>query len=160
MFYVQYLSICARVGKNGCEIMHSGADYSLPLSLLLLLLLLFFKLLWFCHLYVRVCVCARAHARALFLSLFIFYPNFVTGHCAVKLSRKSIKTLRIVCCCHYYDHYYCGMTPERRKCAVRDSPQRRPLLDNVSLDTLPQQWIGIWKPESCYEINIRFRSNE
>jgi hypothetical protein len=43
------------------------------------------------------------------------------------------------------------MTPERRKCAVREALQRRPLLDNGSLDTRPQQ-----RAKRCYEINIRF----
>jgi hypothetical protein len=52
------------------------------------------------------------------------------------------------------------MTPARRKCAVRETPQRRQLLDNDSLDTFPQQGIGLWKPERCYEINTLFRSKE
>jgi hypothetical protein len=52
------------------------------------------------------------------------------------------------------------MTPERRKCAVREAPQRRPLLDNGSIDIFPQQRIGLWKPERCYEISTRFRSNK
>jgi hypothetical protein len=34
------------------------------------------------------------------------------------------------------------MTPERRKCAVREAPQRCPLLDNGSLDTFRQQRIA------------------
>jgi hypothetical protein len=54
----------------------------------------------------------------------------------------------------YYD-----MTPERRKCAVREAPQRRPLLDNDSLCMFQQQRIGLWEPKRCYEINTRFRSN-
>jgi hypothetical protein len=37
---------------------------------------------------------------------------------------------------------YCDMTPESQKCAVRETPQRRPLLDNGSLGTLPQQRIS------------------
>jgi hypothetical protein len=49
--------------------------------------------------------------------------------------------------------------PERRKCAVREAPQRRPLLDNGSLGTFPKQRKGLWKPKRCYEINTRFRSN-
>jgi hypothetical protein len=52
------------------------------------------------------------------------------------------------------------MTPERRKYAVKEAPQRRPLLDNGSLDTFSQQRIGLWKPERYYEINTRVRSNE
>jgi hypothetical protein len=50
--------------------------------------------------------------------------------------------------------------PEGRKCAVREAPQRRPLLDNGSLDTFTQQRIYLLKPEFCYEINTRFHSNE
>jgi hypothetical protein len=48
------------------------------------------------------------------------------------------------------------MTPERRKCAVREASQRRPMLDNGSLDTCPQQRIGLLKPERYYEINTHF----
>jgi hypothetical protein len=33
------------------------------------------------------------------------------------------------------DYLYYGMTPERRKCAVREAPQRCPLLDNGSVST-------------------------
>jgi hypothetical protein len=33
---------------------------------------------------------------------------------------------------------YCDMTPERRKCAVSEEPQRRPLLDNCSVNTFPE----------------------
>jgi hypothetical protein len=51
------------------------------------------------------------------------------------------------------------MTPELWKCAVREAPQRRPLLDNGSLGTFPQQRLGLWKPKRCYEINRRFRGN-
>jgi hypothetical protein len=54
---------------------------------------------------------------------------------------------------------YCDMTPERRKCAIREAPQRRLLLDNASLGTFPQQRIGLWKPKRCYEINACFRSS-
>jgi hypothetical protein len=35
----------------------------------------------------------------------------------------------------------------------------RPMLDNGSLGTFPQQRIGLWKSKRCHEINIRFRSN-
>jgi hypothetical protein len=56
-------------------------------------------------------------------------------------------------------HAYCDMTPECRKCEVREAPQWRSLLDNGLLDTFPQQWIGLWKLERCYEINKCFRSN-
>jgi hypothetical protein len=45
------------------------------------------------------------------------------------------------------------MTPERRKCAVREALQRRPLLDNGSLSTFPQQRVGLWKPKRCYGFN-------
>jgi hypothetical protein len=51
------------------------------------------------------------------------------------------------------------MTPERLKCAVRQAPQRYPLLDNGSLGMFPQQQMGLWKPKRCYEINIHFCSN-
>jgi hypothetical protein len=51
------------------------------------------------------------------------------------------------------------MTPERRKRAVREAPQSRPLLDNGSLGTFPQQRISLWKAKRCYETNTRFRSN-
>jgi hypothetical protein len=42
----------------------------------------------------------------------------------------------------YMNIYYCDMTPERRKCAVREAPQRRPLLDNGSLGAFHQQQIN------------------
>jgi hypothetical protein len=63
------------------------------------------------------------------------------------------------------------MTPESRN---------GPLLDNDSLGTFPQERLGLWgnqtvatkltygsaatvrlvgKPDRCYEVNIRFRSN-
>jgi hypothetical protein len=48
------------------------------------------------------------------------------------------------------------MTPERRKCAVRKAPQRRPVLDNRSLGAFQQERIDLWKPKRCYEINTRF----
>jgi hypothetical protein len=54
---------------------------------------------------------------------------------------------------------YCDMTPEHWKCAVRKAPHRRPLLDNGSLGTFPEQWIGLWKPGPCCEINTLFRVN-
>jgi hypothetical protein len=34
--------------------------------------------------------------------------------------------------------------------------QNSPLLDNGSLGTFPQQWIGLWKPKCCYKINTQF----
>jgi hypothetical protein len=37
--------------------------------------------------------------------------------------------------------------------------QRRLLLDNVPPGTFPQQRIGLWKTQLCYEIKTRFRSN-
>jgi hypothetical protein len=40
-------------------------------------------------------------------------------------------------------YIYCDMTPERRKCAVGEALQRRPLLDNGSLGTFPRQRIGL-----------------
>jgi hypothetical protein len=54
---------------------------------------------------------------------------------------------------------YLDMTPERRKCAVRQVLQGHPLLDNGSIGTFPQQRIGFWKPKRYYKINTRFRSN-
>jgi hypothetical protein len=54
---------------------------------------------------------------------------------------------------------YRDTTPESRKCEVREAPQRCPLLDNGSLGTFPLQRIGLRKPNRCYEINTRFRSN-
>jgi hypothetical protein len=45
------------------------------------------------------------------------------------------------------------MTPEHQKCAVREAPQRCPLLDNGLLGTFPQQRVGLWKPKRFYEIN-------
>jgi hypothetical protein len=50
------------------------------------------------------------------------------------------------------------MTPERRKCAVREALQRCPLLGNGSLSTFPRQRMSLWKPKRCYKINTRFRS--
>lgn len=37
------------------------------------------------------------------------------------------------------------MTPERRRCAGRETQQKRQLLDNGSPDTFPQQRIDSWK---------------
>jgi hypothetical protein len=54
---------------------------------------------------------------------------------------------------------YCDMTPERRKCGVRETQERRPLLDNDSLGTFPHQRIGLQKTKHRYGISIRFRSN-
>jgi hypothetical protein len=51
---------------------------------------------------------------------------------------------------------YCDMTPERRKCAARETLQRRYLLDNGSLGTFPQQRRDLRKPKRCYENNTRF----
>jgi hypothetical protein len=62
--------------------------------------------------------------------------------------------------CELHKSLNCDMTPERRKCAVREAPQRRPLLDNDSLGTCPQQRTGLWKPKRCCEINTCFRSNK
>jgi hypothetical protein len=54
---------------------------------------------------------------------------------------------------------YCDMMTERRKCAIREAPQRYPLLGNGSLGTFPQQRLSLLNPKRCYEINRRFRSN-
>jgi hypothetical protein len=68
------------------------------------------------------------------------------------LSSTNHKSLKYLC----FSYLYCDMTPQRRRSAVRETQQRRPVLDNGSLDTCPQQLMGLWKPEPCYEINIRF----
>jgi hypothetical protein len=38
---------------------------------------------------------------------------------------------------------YSDMTPEHRKCAVREAPQRRPLLDNGALGMFALQRVGL-----------------
>jgi hypothetical protein len=48
---------------------------------------------------------------------------------------------------------YCDMTSERLKCAVREAPQRRPLLDNSSLNTFPQQRIDTVVEELLEVVN-------
>lgn len=68
------------------------------------------------------------------------------------LSSTKHKSLKYL----FFSYLHCDMTPERRKCAVRETPQRCPMLDNGSLDTCPQKRIGLWNPERCYEINTRF----
>jgi hypothetical protein len=46
------------------------------------------------------------------------------------------------------------MTPERRKCAIKEALQRRPLLDNGSLGMFPRQRIDLYKPKRCMEMWI------
>jgi hypothetical protein len=42
------------------------------------------------------------------------------------------------------------MTPERRKCAVTEAPQRRPLLGNGSVNTFPRLRYQQWKDIRCW----------
>jgi hypothetical protein len=63
------------------------------------------------------------------------------------------------CITHTSLHNYCDMTPERWKRAVREAPQKCPLLDNGTPGTSPQQRVSPLKPDRCYEINTRSRVN-
>jgi hypothetical protein len=77
-----------------------------------------------------------------------FYQN------AHDLRTRSVEILTV---CAFILRLYCDMMPERRKCAVRETPQRRPLLDNGSLNTFPQQRIGTVIEELLeVVISIRF----
>jgi hypothetical protein len=69
-----------------------------------------------------------------------------SGSSSGELGEKQTKFLN---CLNMDPHftvcsYYCDMTPERWKCAVREAPQRRSLLDNGSLGTFQQQRIGLY----------------
>jgi hypothetical protein len=82
---------------------------------------------------------------------------YITSLASKSRHLRKIFSVSPETCGNFIADIYCNMTPERRKYAVREASQRRPLLDNGCLGTFPQQRIGTRIIEEMMEMVISIR---